>query len=70
VHIGRGGFVEVALRTGSPIIPISIVGSEEVHSNLAEIPALAKLLGLPYAPVIQAGVYRNLQRRQSVFALS
>ncbi|MGH7723333.1 MAG: lysophospholipid acyltransferase family protein [Candidatus Dormibacteria bacterium] len=122
-RFGRGGFVEVALRTGSPIIPISIVGSEELHPNLAEIPAVARLLGLPYVPVtptfpwlgaagliplpsswviefhppltlsaedrdaatdpgrilaisdraravIQEGVYRNLQRRRSVFALS
>lgn len=122
-RFGRGGFVDVALRTRSPIIPISIVGSEEIHPNLAEIPGLARLLGIPYAPVtptlpwlgpagliplpsswiiefhppvdiadevvdgtvdpgrvlviadrvrdiIQAGVYRNLERRQSVFAIS
>lgn len=122
-RFGRGGFVEVALRTKSPIVPISIVGSEEIHPNLAEIPGLARLLGLPYLPitptfpllgpagliplpsswiiefhqpidlstatdddaddqsrvfaiadqvrdVIQAGVYRNLQRRRSVFAVS
>jgi 1-acyl-sn-glycerol-3-phosphate acyltransferase len=122
-RFGRGGFVEVALQTGSPIVPVSIVGSEEIHPNLGEIPGAAKLLGLPYLPVtptfpwlgpagliplpsswiiefhkpidvatqraddatepsrvlgisdqvrdvIQAGVYRNLQRRQSVFALS
>jgi 1-acyl-sn-glycerol-3-phosphate acyltransferase len=122
-RFGRGGFVETALRTGSPIIPISIVGSEEIHPNLAEIPGLAKVLGMPYAPmtptfpwlgpaglvplpsswiiefhpplhlspeerngagdpaimlaisdrvrdVIQAGVYRNLKRRKSVFAAS
>jgi 1-acyl-sn-glycerol-3-phosphate acyltransferase len=122
-RFGRGGFVEVALRSGSPIIPISIVGSEEIHPNLAEIPAVARLLGLPYMPVtptfpwlgpagliplpsswiiefhpplelsaaergsagdpgrvlaisdrvrdvIQAGVYRNLERRRAVFTLS
>ena len=104
-------------------IALSIVGSEEIHPNLAEIPGMARLLGLPYMPVtptfpwlgpaglvplpsswiiefhepiavaaqsaddaaepgrvldisdqvrdvIQAGVYRNLQRRQSVFAIS
>jgi 1-acyl-sn-glycerol-3-phosphate acyltransferase len=121
-RFGRGGFVEVALRSGAPIIPISIVGSEEIHPNLAEIPSVARLLGVPYAPitptfpwlgplgliplpsswiiefhpplqlsaeerdavgdpgrmlavadrvrdVIQAGVYRNLERRRSVFAL-
>ncbi len=50
-RFGRGGFVEMALRTGSPIIPISVVGSEEIHPNLAEVPGLARLLGMPYAPV-------------------
>jgi 1-acyl-sn-glycerol-3-phosphate acyltransferase len=122
-RFGRGGFAEIALRTGSRIIPVSIVGSEEIHPHLGEIPGMARLLGLPYAPVtptfpwlgpagliplpsswiiefhqpidvsteagdaagdpgrvlaisdhvrdvIQAGVYRNLERRRSVFALS
>jgi hypothetical protein len=27
-RFGRGGFVEVALRTGSPIIPVAVVGSD------------------------------------------
>src|SRR2546429_9868169 len=30
-RLGRGGFVQVALRTGSPIIPVAVVGSEEIH---------------------------------------
>src|SRR5450756_1330140 len=29
-RLGRGGFVQVALRTGSPIIPVAVVGSEEI----------------------------------------
>lgn len=120
-RFGRGGFVEIALRTGAPIVPVSIVGSEEIHPMLADIKPLARALGLPYAPitptlplagplgvvplpsswvmefhepirmdgfgpraaddaglvlelteqvrdVIQAGVYRNLELRGSVFA--
>jgi 1-acyl-sn-glycerol-3-phosphate acyltransferase len=120
-RFGRGGFAEIAMRTGSPIIPISVVGSEEIHPMLGDIAPLAKLLGLPYLPVtptfpllgplgllplpsswiiefhepiptahytardakdpatvlavsdqvrdvIQQGVYRNLERRGSVFA--
>ena len=50
-RFGRGGFAEIAMRTGSPIIPISVVGSEEIHPMLGDIAPLAKMLGLPYLPV-------------------
>jgi 1-acyl-sn-glycerol-3-phosphate acyltransferase len=48
---GRGGFVTAALRAGAPIVPTSIVGSEEIHPKLGEAPIVAKLLGLPYFPL-------------------
>jgi 1-acyl-sn-glycerol-3-phosphate acyltransferase len=50
-RFGRGGFVEVALRTGAPIVPCAVVGSEEVHPKLAELPVVARLLRAPYLPV-------------------
>jgi 1-acyl-sn-glycerol-3-phosphate acyltransferase len=50
-RFGRGGFVEIALRTGAPIVPVAIVGSEEIYPKLGEIPGVAKLLGAPYFPV-------------------
>ena len=50
-RFGRGGFVEVALRTGAPIVPCAVVGSEEIHPKLAELPVVARLLGAPYVPV-------------------
>src|SRR5207244_8982623 len=34
-RFGRGGFVHAALKTGRPIIPVSVVGSEEIHPVLA-----------------------------------
>jgi 1-acyl-sn-glycerol-3-phosphate acyltransferase len=120
-RFGRGGFAQIALRTGAPIIPVSVVGSEELYPMLVDIPAMAKLIGMPYFPitptfpllgplglaplpsswmiefhepipveaytpdaaedpgavmrltdqvrdVIQEGLYRNLERRGSVFA--
>ena len=30
-RFGRGGFVEIALRTGAPIVPVAVVGSEEIY---------------------------------------
>jgi len=50
-RFGRGGFVQVAIRTGSPIIPVAVVGAEEVHPVMAELPALARMLGLPTLPL-------------------
>ena len=37
-RFGRGGFVELALRAGAPIVPCAVVGSEEIHPKLAELP--------------------------------
>jgi 1-acyl-sn-glycerol-3-phosphate acyltransferase len=50
-RFGRGGFVSAALRTGVPIVPCSIVGAEEIYPIIADVPALARLLGLPYLPI-------------------
>jgi 1-acyl-sn-glycerol-3-phosphate acyltransferase len=50
-RFGRGGFVEIAMRAGVPIIAIAVVGSEEAMPILFRIPALGRLLRLPYFPV-------------------
>ncbi|MGP4058001.1 lysophospholipid acyltransferase family protein [Mycobacterium sp. 4D054] len=50
-RFGRGGFVSAALRTKAPIVPCSIVGSEEIYPMMADVKLMARLLGLPYFPV-------------------
>jgi 1-acyl-sn-glycerol-3-phosphate acyltransferase len=50
-RFGRGGFVSAALRTGVPIIPVSIVGAEEIYPLIGNVKTLARLFGLPYVPV-------------------
>jgi 1-acyl-sn-glycerol-3-phosphate acyltransferase len=50
-RFGRGGFVEIALRTGAPIVPVAVVGSEEIYPKIADLPFLARLIGAPYFPV-------------------
>ncbi|MGB8651213.1 MAG: lysophospholipid acyltransferase family protein [Mycobacteriales bacterium] len=50
-RFGRGGFVSAALRTGTPIIPVSIVGAEEIYPIIGNSKTLARLLGLPYVPI-------------------
>jgi 1-acyl-sn-glycerol-3-phosphate acyltransferase len=50
-RFGRGGFVEVALRTGAPIVPVAVVGSEEIYPKVADAPGLARMLGAPFLPI-------------------
>ncbi|HUG83746.1 MAG TPA: lysophospholipid acyltransferase family protein [Euzebya sp.] len=50
-RFGRGGFVEIAIRAGVPIVPIATIGSEEIYPIVANIKPLARVLGLPYFPV-------------------
>jgi 1-acyl-sn-glycerol-3-phosphate acyltransferase len=50
-RFGRGGFVAAALRTGTPIVPVAIIGAEETYPLLGNIKPLARLLGIPYFPV-------------------
>jgi 1-acyl-sn-glycerol-3-phosphate acyltransferase len=50
-RFGRGGFVEVAIRAGVPIVPISVVGAEEIYPMLLDLAPLARLIGFPYFPL-------------------
>ncbi|MCL8023839.1 lysophospholipid acyltransferase family protein [Nocardioides bruguierae] len=50
-RFGRGGFVSAALRTRTPIVPLSVVGAEEIYPMLSSMPTLARVLGVPYFPV-------------------
>jgi 1-acyl-sn-glycerol-3-phosphate acyltransferase len=51
-RFGRGGFVEIALRAGAPIVPCAVVGSEEIYPKVGEAPGwLSRLVGAPYLPI-------------------
>ncbi|MFY0406820.1 lysophospholipid acyltransferase family protein [Solicola sp. PLA-1-18] len=50
-RFGRGGFVSAAMRTQVPIVPVSIVGAEEIYPLVGNVPSLARLLGVPYIPI-------------------
>jgi 1-acyl-sn-glycerol-3-phosphate acyltransferase len=50
-RFGRGGFVEIAMRAGVPIVPIAVVGAEESMPILWKSAAIAKATGLPYFPI-------------------
>jgi 1-acyl-sn-glycerol-3-phosphate acyltransferase len=50
-RFGRGGFIEIALRARCPIVPVSIVGSEEIYPLIHNAKTLARLFGFPYFPI-------------------
>ena len=50
-RFGRGGFIEVALRARCPIVPVSIVGSEEIYPMIHNAKTLARIGGFPYFPI-------------------
>jgi 1-acyl-sn-glycerol-3-phosphate acyltransferase len=50
-RFGRGGFVEIAMRAGVPVVPIVCIGAEESMPIVFRLPSIAKALGVPYVPV-------------------
>ncbi|PWK71297.1 1-acyl-sn-glycerol-3-phosphate acyltransferase [Streptomyces sp. CG 926] len=45
------GFAVTAVRAGAPVVPVSVIGAEEACPRMGEVPALARLLDLPYFPI-------------------
>ncbi|HKV86522.1 MAG TPA: lysophospholipid acyltransferase family protein [Candidatus Dormibacteraeota bacterium] len=50
-RFGRGGFVSTAIRSRAPIIPVSVIGSEEIYPMVGDLAPVARFFGLPYFPV-------------------
>lgn len=46
----KGGFVRLSILTKAPIIPVSIIGAEEIHPLIWKSKSLGSHLGLPFIP--------------------
>lgn len=46
------GFMRVALKSKTPIVPVALIGAEEQAPSIANLKPLASLLGLPALPVV------------------
>jgi 1-acyl-sn-glycerol-3-phosphate acyltransferase len=60
-RFGRGGFASLAIEAGAPIIPVAIIGSEDVHPALFSSRRLAQLFKVffPQQRVDELGVFLN-----------
>ncbi|MFU8803672.1 MAG: lysophospholipid acyltransferase family protein [Bradymonadaceae bacterium] len=45
------GFVRLALKTNTPIIPFAFIGGEEALPTIFHLKRLARLIGTPYVPI-------------------
>ncbi len=48
------GFAVTAMHVAAPVVPVAIIGAEEALPKVGEVPGLARLLDLPYVPVVPA----------------
>jgi 1-acyl-sn-glycerol-3-phosphate acyltransferase len=46
------GFMRLAIETGTPIVPVAVVGAEEQYISIANVETLARLLRMPAFPII------------------
>lgn len=46
------GFMRLALETGTPIVPVAVVGAEEQYISFANLTGVARLVGMPSFPII------------------
>jgi 1-acyl-sn-glycerol-3-phosphate acyltransferase len=46
------GFMRLALETGTPIVPIAVIGAEEQYVSVGNFEALAKVLRMPNVPLL------------------
>lgn len=50
------GFMRLALKTKTPIVPFAVLGGGEAFPTVANAYKLGRALGLPYLPVVAYGV--------------
>lgn len=45
------GFVRLAAETGAPVIPLAVLGAEEIYPIVGRAESLGRSLGMPYVPI-------------------
>lgn len=47
----QGGMLKAAIQSSAPIIPVAVIGAEEIYPMLADLKPLAEALRFPYFPL-------------------
>jgi 1-acyl-sn-glycerol-3-phosphate acyltransferase len=50
-RFGRGGFIKLCMKTKTPLVPVAVIGAEEIYPIMAKFEWVGKPFGLPYVPV-------------------
>jgi 1-acyl-sn-glycerol-3-phosphate acyltransferase len=50
------GFIRLALKTRSPIVPLAVLGGGEAFPTIANAYALGRAFGAPYLPIVAYGL--------------
>jgi 1-acyl-sn-glycerol-3-phosphate acyltransferase len=59
LHRGHTGVARLALRTGAPIIPVGMIGSDEVQPVDSKLPRLFKTVRIRFGEPIELSHYRG-----------
>ena len=59
LHRGHTGVARLALRTGAPIIPVGIIGSDDVQPIDSKLPRLFKTVRIRFGEPIELGHYQG-----------
>ncbi len=50
-RFGRGGVIRLAMATGAPVIPVTILGPEETYPTLGRVSLIKKTFGVAQMPI-------------------
>ena len=59
LHRGHTGVARLALRTGAPIIPVGMIGTDEVQATDAKLPRLFRRITISFGEPIAVDRYRD-----------
>jgi 1-acyl-sn-glycerol-3-phosphate acyltransferase len=45
------GFAHMAMTLGVPVVPVAVVGAEEIYPLVGRVEGVGRLLGMPYLPI-------------------
>lgn len=57
LHRGHTGVARLALRTGAPIVPVGMIGTDEIQATDAKLPRLFRRLTIRFGSPIPLGHY-------------